>query len=158
MGKDEINQEIQIILEEAKNINISSQEDIIHYVRVAVSASTRLLTHVSNLAYATVLHRNSLNELNQSVQNLTKTTTLLTQNVDSVAQSSQKLLTDGGRVHEKATVGVKLGIVALLVIGVLVIAYLWPLFPEQYRWTAGFLILGAILVPVAKLAWKHWNS
>jgi MFS superfamily sulfate permease-like transporter len=158
MAQKEIDEEVQIIIQNAQSIDISSQEDLVAFVRIVVAASDRFLNHISNLVDGAVIDRDHLTQLNQSIESLTQTSQQLAQNVQSVSESTNQLTSLWPKILKRTTSATRLGIAALLILLVAAIAYFWKLIPPEYIGNIIYLVIGTILIPISHWIYKSWNA
>lgn len=147
MEQSKIDEEIGIISENAQNIDIYNQEELVQFVRLSIAASDRLLVHISSLVDTTSVHAEAINEMNESVSSLKQT---LSSFADDVAAAN-------ALTWERARTATRISLVVLLLLVVLGLSYVWTAIPDSYRIAAISGAIGLVLPSVAKWLWNAWR-
>jgi hypothetical protein len=151
MPNEAIKEEVDIIIQQASQIDITNEEQLISFVKLSVAAADRLLVHISNLTDIAVDHKQSLNHLSIAVQSLSESTQKLTESTQEIATHSQVS-------WGKAKKAVQISLITLLILLMIAGAWVWDSIPKDYRLVGTTVLLTLAIPKLAKWFYEEWRS
>lgn len=144
MGQKEIDEEIAIIQEQAKGLNIGTGEDLVEFVKLTIVSVGRLISHVSTIADNATVSNQSVEEL----QNV----------VASLAESTQRISDHSELASRKSTKATRISLGVLVVVMIAGASFLWSAVPEIYKVALVSGAIGLVLPYAVRLILDEWRS
>lgn len=144
MAQKEIDEEILIIREQAKDLKIDTADELIEFVKVTLMSANRLIYHVSNLADRTNINNESISNLENSIT--------------SLADSTKKIGTHSESAYQKSKKATRISLCVLVAVVILGSSFVWSSIPTTYKVAVISCLIGLGLPYVVRLIVDEWKS